>query len=447
MNSKRHKVVHEVCGKPMIAHIVSEMQAVGFDRLFVVVGRLESQVRDVLGDEVSYIRQEEQLGTGHAVQQVIPYLPDNGITVVLYGDCPLVRREEIARLMETAEKEKATSLMTAVLPDPYSYGRIIRSATGAVTQIVEEKDATLDQRLITEVNTGIYAFWTPSLRAALPRLTSDNAQGELLLTDCVKYINQDGGRVVPVIVKDADDIANVNDRVQLSVVEQKMRRRIILRHMQAGVTVIDPATTYIEADVLIGRDTVIWPGSYLKGLTSVGEDCVIGPNARLENAIIKDEAIVDSSVIVDSTVDSLSHVGPFAYIRPGSFIGQDVKIGDFVEIKNSTIGNGTKVSHLAYVGDSDVGASVNIGCGVVTVNYDGYQKHRTVIEDGSFVGSNVNLIAPVTVGKEGYVATGSTITDDVADGSFAIARERQTTKPAYAAKLRERLRQKDGHRG
>lgn len=442
MNSKRHKVVHTVCGKPMIAQIVDEMRAVGLDRLFVVVGRLQEQVREVLGDSVEYVHQAEQLGTGHAVLQALPLLPDDGVTVVLYGDTPLIRHEEIAQLIQTAQETGATALMTAELDDPYSFGRVLRGADGTVERIVEEKDVTPEQRRIREINSGIYAFQTRHLRAALPKLTFENAQRELLLTDCVLHIRAAGESVVPVVVKDADDVANVNDRVQLADCEQRLRRRVLLRHMQNGVTFIDPASTYVEPDVTIGRDTVVWPGTYLRGATVIGEDCVIGPAAQLMDAQIGDGAEVNSSVVVQSRVGAGSTVGPFAYVRPGSVIGERVKVGDFVEIKNSSIGNDTKVSHLAYIGDSDVGSGVNVACGVVTANYDGFRKHRTTIGNESFIGCNVNLVAPVEIGDGSYIATGSTITEAVPANSFAIARQRQTTKAGYAATLRTRL--KDG---
>ncbi|PWI58442.1 bifunctional UDP-N-acetylglucosamine diphosphorylase/glucosamine-1-phosphate N-acetyltransferase GlmU [Sulfoacidibacillus thermotolerans] len=442
MNSKRHKVVHSVCGKPMIAHIVEQMEAVGFDRLFVVVGRLEEQVREVLQDRVTYVQQREQLGTGHAVQQVAPYLDPDSITVVLYGDCPLLRHEEIERLIGEAETSHATTVLTAKVEDPYAYGRIIRDEQGDVVRIVEEKDATDDEKKVQEVNSGIYAFQTPDLLMALRELTANNAQGEYLLTDCIQHIRAHQGTVRPVVVSDPDDIANVNDRVQLAAVEARMRRRLLLRHMQNGVTIIDPATTYIGADVYIGRDTTLLPGCIVEGNTYIGEDCMIGPNVRLVDAKIADAVHITSSVILQSEVQESASIGPFAYIRPGSQIGPGVKVGDFVEIKNSILGSGTKVSHLAYVGDSEIGERVNVGCGVVTVNYDGYQKHKTMIGNDSFIGSNVNLIAPLMLGEGVYVATGSTITDDLAQDDFAIARERQTTKKGYARGLRMKLQQK-----
>ncbi|MCY0901904.1 MAG: bifunctional UDP-N-acetylglucosamine diphosphorylase/glucosamine-1-phosphate N-acetyltransferase GlmU [Firmicutes bacterium] len=445
MQSKRHKVVHEVCGKPMILHIVEAMQAVGFDRLLVVVGSKEEQVREVLGDRVSYVRQSEQLGTGHAVMQVAEQLPADGVAVVLYGDGPLIRQEEIERLLHTVERDGVNALLTAHVEDPYGLGRIVRDEAGDVLRIIEEKDATEAQRTIREVNSGLFAFSCKQLLPALAKLTRDNAQGEYLLTDCVEHIRAAGGTVRPIVLQDADDIAMVNDRAQLAVAEDKLKRRILHRHMMNGVTVIDPASTYVDADVVIGRDTVLWPGTFLQGQTIVGEDCQIGPHARLRNTAVGDRVTIESSVLSDCTVANGASVGPFAYVRPGSAIGEDVKIGDFVEVKNAIIGQGTKISHLAYVGDSDVGKNVNVGCGVVTVNYDGYRKHRSTIGDDSFIGSNVNLIAPVRVARGGYVATGSTITDDVGENDFAIARERQTTKPGYAPKLRARLQQKGGH--
>lgn len=439
MKSKRHKVVHEVCGKPMIAHIVDEMKAVGFDRLFVVVGSKEEQVRDVLGDSVTFVRQEEQLGTGHALMQVAPHLGHEGVVAVVYGDGPLIRREEITRLTEVVEQQGATALLTAVVDNPFGLGRIIRGEQGEILRVVEEKDASDVQREIKEINSGLYAFAVGDLQVALSKLTSDNAQGEYLLTDCIAHLRDAGKSVVPVVVKDANDIASVNDRGQLAIVQEIMQRRILYRHMMNGVTVVDPGSTYVQADVVIGADTVLMPGTILEGKTVIGEDCVIGPQTRLTDVQVADRVKIEYAVLASSAVASDTSVGPFAYVRPGSQIGSDVKIGDFVEVKNATIGRSTKISHLAYVGDSDVGERVNIGCGVVTVNYDGIQKHRTTIADDSFVGSNVNLIAPVTLARGAYVATGSTITDDLGEEDFAIARERQTTKPGYARKLRAKL--------
>jgi bifunctional UDP-N-acetylglucosamine pyrophosphorylase/glucosamine-1-phosphate N-acetyltransferase len=438
MKSRRHKVVHDVCGKPMIQHIVACLQAVGFDRLFVVVGSLEEQVRAVLDDSVTFVRQEHQRGTGHAVQQVLPHLPESGIVLTLYGDCPLITPQEIERLVTLAQEERSTTMLTANVSRPYGFGRIVRATDGSVVEIVEEKNATPQQRLIQEVNTGIYAFVAEDLRRSLPLLKDDNAQGEYLLTDCIAHIVRAGGRVVPVAVADTDDVANVNDRLELSVAESRMRKRILERHMRAGVTIVDPEHTYVGADVSIGCDTVLFPGVHLAGRTVVGEDARIGPDASIVDCVIADRAIVRVSVLEGSTVCEGAAVGPFAYVRPGSQIGERVKIGDFVEIKNSTIGPDTKVSHLTYVGDADLGSNVNLGCGVVTVNYDGVRKYRTTVADEAFVGCNVNLVAPVSIGRGAYVAAGSTVTDDVPAGAFAIARERQTTKPHYAATLQAR---------
>jgi bifunctional UDP-N-acetylglucosamine pyrophosphorylase/glucosamine-1-phosphate N-acetyltransferase len=442
MNSSRHKVVHEVCGKPMITHIVEEMQSVGFQRIVVVVGKLEEQVRAVLGDSVTYVRQHEQLGTGHAVMQALPFLTDSSLTIVLYGDSPLIQKQDVVRLIDEAEKNHSTTVLTAEVEDPFAYGRIVRARDGSVDRIVEEKDANDIVRQIHEVNSGIYAFQTSELQKALPKMTADNAQGEYLLTDCVVHIRSAGGRVIPVLMNDPRDIANVNDRVQLAHVEKQMQSRILNRHMQNGVTIIDPTNTYAHADVKIGRDTVLYPGTILEGRTIIGTDCVIGPNSHVVNTTISDQVTVQSSVVLDSRIDQAAVVGPFAYIRPHSDIGARAKIGDFVEIKKSTIGADTKISHLSYVGDSEVGARVNIGCGVVTVNYDGFVKHQTTIGDDSFIGSNVNLVAPIRIGTGGYVATGSTVTDEVPEDAFAIARTRQTTKLGYVKGLKERLRKK-----
>ena len=442
MNSKRHKVVHEICGKPMIAYVVDELLAAGVDRLFVVVGRLEDQVRAVLGERVRFIRQEEQLGTGHAVLQAVPHLPEDSVTVVLNGDCPLIRRQEIQRLMNVAAEREASAVMTASVDDPFAYGRVMRDEQGAVMRIVEERDASAQERLIREINGGVFAFRTPDLIGALRKLTSDNAQGELLLTDCVAHMRAVNQFVWPVLAEDPNDLAGVNDRLQLADVEARMKTRILTEHMKNGVTVIDPSSTYVHAEVAIGCDTVLCPGTSLEGRTVIGEDCVIGPNARLVDVKAGSGVTVQAALVMESRLGDDASVGPYAYIRPGSDIGAGAKIGNFVEIKNSVVGEGTKVSHLSYIGDSEIGSRVNIGCGVVTVNYDGYQKNRTVVGDDSFVGSSVNLIAPIQVGSEAYIATGSTITDEVPDGAFAIARERQTTKPEYATRLRMKLKQR-----
>ncbi|MBX6352668.1 MAG: bifunctional UDP-N-acetylglucosamine diphosphorylase/glucosamine-1-phosphate N-acetyltransferase GlmU [Thermoflavifilum sp.] len=443
MKSKRHKVLHEVLGKPMLLHLLDELDHLACDQRIVVVGQLREQVQALVGDRADIAVQEQQFGTGDAVRAALPVLrTDIDTVVVLYGDAPLIRHETIQALCDAREEaHAAAAVLVAEVRRPTGLGRVVRAADGGVERIVEEKDASPEEKQIRLINTGIYAFRAEDLRRLIPALTPDNAQGEYYLTDVIRLLREAGERVVAVEAEE-DEIASVNDRAQLAEVERILRRRICERWMRDGVTIVDPDRTWIGVDVRIGRDTVIWPGTVLQGRTEIGEDCVIGPNARIRDSRVGDGATVEASVVLESDIGSGSSVGPFAYLRPGSRIGERVKIGDFVEVKNSVIGDDTKVSHLAYVGDADIGARTNIACGVITVNYDGERKHRTVVGSDSFIGCNVNLIAPVTVGDGAYVCAGTTVTDDVPEDGFAIGRPRQTTKPNYvrAWKARRRAR-------
>ncbi|MDA5108893.1 bifunctional UDP-N-acetylglucosamine diphosphorylase/glucosamine-1-phosphate N-acetyltransferase GlmU [Brevibacillus thermoruber] len=437
MKSKLYKVLHPVCGKPMVQHVVDTLASMRVEDVIVVVGHGADAVRSTLGERVTYALQKEQLGTAHAVQQAVPFLQaKEGTTFILYGDVPLLSEETLTALLRYHEEQQAAAtVLTAVVPDPTGYGRIVRSETGEVLRIVEHKDATPEERAIREINTGIYCFDNQKLLKALAQVKNDNAQGEYYVTDCIGILRQAGEKVAAFEAVDPDETMGVNDRAQLAEAEAYMRRRIAVRHMKNGVTIVDPASTYIEADVVIGADTVIQPGTFLRAGTTIGADCVIGPQADLTNVQVADRVTISYSVMVDARVEADSTVGPFAYVRPGTEIGPHVKIGDFVELKNAKIGKGTKVPHLSYVGDAEIGEGVNIGCGTITVNYDGAVKHKTVVMDGSFIGCNTNLVAPVTVGQNAYVAAGSTITQDVPDEALAIARERQVNKPGYANKL------------
>ncbi|MCL6632521.1 MAG: bifunctional UDP-N-acetylglucosamine diphosphorylase/glucosamine-1-phosphate N-acetyltransferase GlmU [Alicyclobacillus herbarius] len=440
MKSKKHKVLHEVCGKPMILHILDELKQLDLDQILVVVGQARESVMQVVGGRAEFAVQEEQKGTGHAVLSAWPQLrPDADTVLVLYGDGPLIRAETLRRMCDERERRGAAAvLLTAEVNQPKGLGRVILAEDGTVERIVEEKDATPEERQIRRINTGLYAFAASDLGEVLGKLSPNNQQGEYYLTDAAALLRQQGKRVYPLQVADVEEIASVNDRAQLATVEQIMRRRICQHWMLEGVTLIDPERTYIGADVVIGRDTVVYPGTILEGRTVIGEDCVIGPNTRLVDAVVERGARVESSVVLESQVGAETNVGPFAYIRPGSVIGSRVKIGDFVEIKKSIVGDDTKVSHLTYIGDAEIGRRVNVGCGAVTVNYDGEKKHLTRIGDDSFIGCNVNLVAPVSVGEGAYVAAGSTITDAVPDDGFAIARARQVTKPEYVRAWKQR---------
>ncbi|SFJ87504.1 bifunctional UDP-N-acetylglucosamine pyrophosphorylase / Glucosamine-1-phosphate N-acetyltransferase [Paenibacillus sp. UNC496MF] len=444
MKSKLYKVLHPVCGKPMVAHVLRTVRDADCSRTVVVVGHGAETVRSYLGEGAEFVLQEQQLGTGHAVLQAEPLLGgEEGTTVILYGDTPLVTSETIqALLCSHAETGAAATVLTAVVPNPQGLGRIIRDEAGNVLRIVEQKDCTPEQARITEINTGMYAFDNKKLFQALAQVTNHNAQGEYYLTDVMEILKNAGEAVGAYRTADYAEGVGVNDRVGLGEAEALMRARIVRRHQLNGVTVIDPAATYIEADVVIGSDTVIYPGTVLRGSTAIGEDCVIGPNAEITDTTIGDGVTVKHAVASEAVIGDECAVGPYAYLRPGAKLGVGVKIGDFVEIKNAELGDGTKVSHLSYVGDAKVGKDVNVGCGAITVNYDGYNKSLTEIGDNAFVGSNVNLIAPVKIGDGAYVVAGSTITTDVPANDVAIARERQVNKPGYAEKLRGRARAK-----
>jgi bifunctional UDP-N-acetylglucosamine pyrophosphorylase/glucosamine-1-phosphate N-acetyltransferase len=444
MKSKLYKVLHPVCGKPMVGYVVDALRLIDTERTVVVVGHGAEAVQAYLGDSVQYALQEQQLGTGHAALQAKELLGGlDGTTVVVCGDTPLIRPETLRAMVAMHEKSgAAATLLTARFADPTGFGRIVRGADGRVERIVEHKDCTPEEANITEINSGTYCFDNRKLFAALAQVKNENAQNEYYLTDVIGILRGQGERVEAYCTPDADESLGVNDRVALAEAERIMRLRLNREHMLNGVTIIDPASTYIEADVRIGADTVVLPGSSLRGKTVVGSDCVIGPGVDITDSTIGDGAAVKHSVLQEAVVGAASSVGPFAYLRPGAKLGGSVKVGDFVEIKNATLGDGAKVSHLAYVGDAVIGKNVNFGCGAITVNYDGFNKQLTEVEDDAFVGSNVNLIAPVKIGKGAYVVAGSTITHDVPAGDLAIARERQTNKPGYADKIRARLKAK-----
>ncbi len=400
MKSKNSKLVQKIYGKEMVKRSVENARKAGIENIVTVVGYKKEQVMDVLGDTVEYAIQEEMLGTGHAVMQATKFLEGKkGKVVVLNGDVPILRPETIVRLVDKSiDNKEAATLLTAIYDDPFGYGRIIRDEGGNIEGIVEEKDATEEQKEIAEINAGIYCFDIEVLLEALKEIKPNNSQGEYYLTDVIQIIGDKGLKTGAVIVEDNTEILGVNDRMQLQMVTKILQHRINTELMKNGVTIEDINSTYIYDDVKIGMDTVIHPNTIIKSNVEIGEDCEIGPNA---------------------------------YIREGSRLANRVKIGSFVEIKKAIIGEGTKVPHLSYMGDCEIGAGTNIGCGSITCNYDGFKKSKTIIGDDCFIGSNVNFIAPVTIGRNVLVGAGSTITDDVPADSLAIARQKQLNKEGW----------------
>ncbi|MEC1755896.1 bifunctional UDP-N-acetylglucosamine diphosphorylase/glucosamine-1-phosphate N-acetyltransferase GlmU [Bacillus mojavensis] len=440
MKSKLYKVLHPVCGKPMVEHVVDEALKLSLTKLVTIVGHGAEEVKKQLGDKSEYALQAEQLGTAHAVKQAQPFLADEkGVTIVICGDTPLLTAETMeAMLKEHTQKEAKATILTAVAEDPTGYGRIIRGESGAVQKIVEHKDASEEERLVTEINTGTYCFDNEALFRAIDQVSNDNVQGEYYLPDVIEILKNEGETVAAYQTGNFQETLGVNDRVALSQAELFMKERINKRHMQNGVTLIDPMNTYISPDAVIGSDTVIYPGTVIKGEVQIGEDTIIGPHTEIMNSSIGSRTVIKQSVVNNSKVGNDVNIGPFAHIRPDSVIGNEVKIGNFVEIKKTQFGDRSKASHLSYVGDAEVGTDVNLGCGSITVNYDGKNKYLTKIEDGAFIGCNSNLVAPVTVGEGAYVAAGSTVTEDVPGKALAIARARQVNKDDYVKKIHKK---------
>lgn len=438
MRSKLPKVLHKVGGKAMLQHVLDAADAAGAAEKIVIVGHGAELVESMVGEQGKIVLQAEQLGTGHAVMQTKDALAGfTGTAMILCGDTPLLDGEELKKFYEAhVQSGAAATVLTAFMDNPFGYGRIVRDADGNVQGIVEEKDADAQQKLIKEINTGIYCLECPLMFDVLATLTCDNAQGEYYLTDVLTKLNEAGKKVGGVVTEDSDMVMGINSRRQLAEAESVMRVRILNKLMDEGVTIMDPASTFIEGSVKIGRDTVIYPFTWLEGSTEIGEGCEIGPNVRLTNVEVGNGTHLQFVYGHDCKVCDEVTAGPYVHLRPDTVIGNKVKIGNFVEVKNSNVGTGTKLPHLTYIGDSDIGSGVNMGCGCITVNYDGKKKHRTVIEDNAFVGCNTNLVAPVTVKAGCYIGAGSTITKEVPENSLGIARAKQKNIEGWAEKYR-----------
>lgn len=441
MKSNLYKVLHQVCGKPMIRHVVDEVRQAKFTDVYVIVGYGAEAVSSCIGQDAVCLLQKEQLGTAHAVLQASDRLAgQEGTTIVLCGDTPLVTHETIEQLIDAQEHEHAAAaVLTARLDNPSGYGRIIRSASGDLERIVEDKDASDDEKNVGEINTGIYSFDNKLLFETLHKVGNENAQGEYYLPDVIQLLIQASKKVIARETPNFEETVGVNDRVQLAAAEKYMKDRINRRLMAQGVTLIDPQTTYISADTVIGQDTVVYPGTIIEGRTEIGSGCTIGPRTQIKSCRIGSESVVNQSVLEESWVGDGVEIGPFSHIRPASRIHNQAHIGNFVEVKKSEIGERSKASHLTYLGDATLGDDVNMGCGTITVNYDGKNKFATHIGNGAFIGCNANLVAPVTIGDGAFVAAGSTITESVNADALAIARSRQTNKENYALKLNYRV--------
>ena len=439
MCSKLPKVLHQVAGKHMAWHVLTAATCAGVEQTIVVVGHQAELVRAALGPDCLYVHQENQLGTGHAVLQARTLIPAEADTVlVLCGDTPLLRPETISRLISVhREKQAAATVLTAVLPDPGGYGRVIRGTDSTVSKIVEAKDATPEELAVKEINTGTYCFQKEFLLTALQEITPVNAQGEYYLTDVIAFADQRGLKVTGLIAEDYQEVMGINNRVDLALAARLLRERINRALMEAGVSLLDPASTFIDAGVTIGMDTVVYPFTIIEGTTVIGSDCTLGPGATIRDAHIAGGVSVFASVVLESRIGDGCTIGPYAHLRPGTILEAGVKAGNFVELKKSTIGAGSKVSHLTYLGDATLGSQVNVGAGTITCNYDGVHKWPTVIGDKAFIGSNTNLVAPVEVGSEAVIGAGSTITKDVPPGTLGLARNRQTNIPHWHLKKKK----------
>ncbi len=437
MQSELPKVMHTILSETMVEHVLTNLNTIHVDQTVVVVGHGAELVQACLKDSVAYAVQSEQLGTGHAVMQSLPLLPIEGDSLILYGDTPCIQAETMANLYEV-NKEADLTVLTAIFDDPARYGRIVRNADGEIEKIVEFKDCTDEQKLIKEINTGIYCVKNKVLHEYLAMIKNDNAAKEYYLTDLIEIGLNHGLKMQAIPVVDVNEVMGVNDRVDLAQASRWIQQTINQKWMRKGVTMVNPDQTYISLSTHLDADVTLYPNVYLEKKTKIGKGTLVLPNSFIVNSTIGENCKIDSSRITDSVVRNKVNVGPFAHLREHCVIDDNNRIGNFVEMKNTQLGFDSRCAHLTYLGDSIIGKKVNFGCGVVTVNYDGKSKFKTIIGNNAFIGSNVNLIAPIEVGENAVVAAGSTITRNVDDTDMAIARAHQVNKPGYGLRYKEK---------
>jgi bifunctional UDP-N-acetylglucosamine pyrophosphorylase/glucosamine-1-phosphate N-acetyltransferase len=444
MKSDLVKVLHPILGLPMLSYSVDlSLNGIRAERTVVVVGHQADRIQERFKDKpVEFVLQAEQLGTGHALLQALPSIRSfDGTVLILCGDVPLVKAETVLSFVDAFRNRGAElSVMTVVVENPFGYGRIVRNPQGWLEKIVEERDAAAEEKRIAEINTGIYCVKAPFLMEGLKEIGQENAQKEYYLTDLVEIARRKGLRCSAYQVGNPIEVMGINTRVDLAVAYDVLRQEKLNSLMLSGVTVIDPRTTHVDQTVEVGKDTVLYPNCFLLGKTRVGQRCVIEPNAKISDSVLgNDVKLLPSCVITESTIEDGVTIGPFAHLRPLNEIKANAKIGNFVEVKKSVVGRGSKVNHLTYIGDAIVGEKVNVGAGTITCNYDGFEKHQTVIGDGVFVGSNVELVAPVKVGKNSSIGAGTTVTKDVPEGALAISRARQKNIAGWDKKVKLRF--------
>ena len=440
MKSNMPKVLHKVAGKPILEYVINASRYANMKKNIVIIGHGADKIRESFKEqdlifENQPIGEGAPYGTGYAVMQGVDHIEDGSNVLILCGDTPLIKGETLKAFVNSHKENNCYgSILTTVVENPTGYGRIKRDDSGNVLAIVEEKDCNYEEKLISEINSGIYCFNGKALKDSLKKIDNNNAQGELYITDVIGILREEEKKIGGFILEDPDEIYGVNSRIQLAESENIMKKRINDRHMVNGVTLINPENTYIEEDVVIGKDTIIYPNVVLQGSTEIGNNCKILSNSRIEDSKIGDFVEVESSLIEKSILGEGCKIGPNAHLRPKSTLGNGVKIGNFVEVKNSTLGNKSKAGHLAYIGDAIVGDNVNIGCGVIFANYNGREKNITEIGDNVFIGSNSTLIAPLKIRDKAYIAGGSTIVENIEENSLSIARARQVNKLDWVSK-------------